>query len=37
MKLARANRIAIMEQLGSTIAHEVIQPIMTVHNNARAA
>jgi signal transduction histidine kinase len=37
MELARANRIATMEQLSSSIAHEVIQPIATVRNNARAA
>src|SRR5499427_8401841 len=34
--LARANRIATMEQLCSSIAHEVIQPIATARNNARA-
>jgi signal transduction histidine kinase len=36
MELARANRIATMEQLSSSIAHEVIQPIATARNNARA-
>src|SRR5262249_12882056 len=37
MELARTNRIATMEQLSSSIAHEVVQPIATVRNNARAA
>src|SRR5262249_24110491 len=37
MELARVNRIATMEQLSSSIAHEVVQPIATVRNNARAA
>jgi GAF domain-containing protein len=37
MELARANRIATMEQLSASIAHEVIQPIATARNNARAA
>src|SRR6516165_8630017 len=37
IELARANRIATMEQLSSSIAHEVIQPIATARNNARAA
>ena len=37
IELARANRIATMEQLSSSIAHEVIQPIATVRNSARAA
>ena len=37
MELARANRIATMEQLSSSIAHEVIQPIASARNNARAA
>ena len=37
MELARVNRIATMEQLSSSIAHEVIQPIATARNNARAA
>src|SRR5215472_5791158 len=36
MELARVNRIATMEQLSSSIAHEVIQPIATARNNARA-
>src|SRR5262249_42065694 len=36
IELARANRIATMEQLCSSIAHEVIQPIATARNNARA-
>src|SRR5262245_28900711 len=36
IELARANRIATMEQLSSSIAHEVIQPIATARNNARA-
>src|SRR5262249_35032458 len=35
MELARANRIATMEQLSASIAHEVIQPIATARNNAR--
>src|SRR5215831_17694699 len=35
IELARANRIATMEQLSSSIAHEVIQPIATARNNAR--
>src|SRR5262249_46061247 len=34
IELARANRIATMEQLSSSIAHEVIQPIATARNNA---
>src|SRR5262249_12979682 len=37
IELARANRIATMEQLSSSIAHEVIQPIATARSNARAA
>jgi len=37
IELARANRITTMEQLSSSIAHEVIQPIATTRNNARAA
>src|SRR5215831_13291150 len=37
MELARVNRIATMEQLSSSIAHEVIQPIATARSNARAA
>jgi C4-dicarboxylate-specific signal transduction histidine kinase len=37
IELARANRIATTEQLSSSIAHEVIQPIATARNNARAA
>jgi signal transduction histidine kinase len=37
IELARANRIATMEQLSSSIAHEVVQPIATARNNARAA
>src|SRR5262249_5508763 len=37
MELAHANRIATMEQLSSSIAHEVIQPIASVRNSARAA
>jgi signal transduction histidine kinase len=37
VELARVNRIATMEQLCSSIAHEVIQPIATARNNARAA
>jgi signal transduction histidine kinase len=37
MELARVNRIATMEQLSSSIAHEVIQPIATARNNARVA
>jgi signal transduction histidine kinase len=37
IELARANRIATMEQLSSSIAHEVIQPIASARNNARAA
>jgi len=37
IELARVNRIATMEQLSSSIAHEVIQPIATARNNARAA
>src|SRR5262249_21590437 len=36
IELARANRIATMEQLSSSIAHEVIQPIATARNDARA-
>src|SRR5215472_9540461 len=36
-ELARANRIATMEQLSSSIAHEVVQPIATARNNACAA
>src|SRR5262245_8543653 len=36
MELARVNRIATIEQLSSSIAHEVIQPIATARNNARA-
>jgi signal transduction histidine kinase len=36
VELARANRIATMEQLSSSIAHEVIQPIATARNNAWA-
>jgi C4-dicarboxylate-specific signal transduction histidine kinase len=36
IELARANRIATMEQLSSSIAHEVIQPIASARNNARA-
>src|SRR5215468_3041030 len=36
IELARVNRIATMEQLSSSIAHEVIQPIATARNNARA-
>ncbi|MDH2386453.1 ATP-binding protein [Bradyrhizobium sp. CER78] len=36
IELARANRIATIEQLSSSIAHEVIQPIATARNNARA-
>src|SRR5215831_9927203 len=36
MELARVNRIATMEQLSSSIAHEVIQPIATARNNAWA-
>jgi signal transduction histidine kinase len=36
MELARVNRIATMEQLSSSIAHEVIQPIAAARNNARA-
>jgi C4-dicarboxylate-specific signal transduction histidine kinase len=34
MELARVNRTATVEQLGSSIAHEVIQPIATVCNDA---
>jgi signal transduction histidine kinase len=37
IELARANRIATMEKLSSSIAHEVVQPIATAGNNARAA
>ena len=37
IELARANRIATMEQLSSSIAHEVVQPIATARNNACAA
>src|SRR5262249_22803792 len=37
VELARVNRIATMEQLSSSIAHEVVQPIATARNNARAA
>ena len=37
IELARANRIATMERLSSSIAHEVIQPIASARNNARAA
>jgi C4-dicarboxylate-specific signal transduction histidine kinase len=37
IELARANRIATVEQLSSSIAHEVIQPIATARNNVRAA
>jgi C4-dicarboxylate-specific signal transduction histidine kinase len=37
VELARVNRIATMEQLSSSIAHEVIQPIAAARNNARAA
>src|SRR6516164_2005894 len=36
IELGRANRIATMEHLSSSIAHEVIQPIATARNNARA-
>jgi C4-dicarboxylate-specific signal transduction histidine kinase len=36
IELARANRIATMEQLSSSIAHEVVQPIAAARNNARA-
>ena len=36
MELARVNRIATMEQLSSSIAHEVIQPIASARNSARA-
>jgi signal transduction histidine kinase len=36
IELARVNRIATIEQLSSSIAHEVIQPIATARNNARA-
>jgi C4-dicarboxylate-specific signal transduction histidine kinase len=36
IELARASRIATMEQLSSSIAHEVIQPIASVRNHARA-
>jgi signal transduction histidine kinase len=34
MELVRVNRIATIEQLSSSIAHEVIQPIVTARNNA---
>lgn len=37
IELARVNRIVTIEQLSSSIAHEVIQPIATARNNARAA
>jgi len=37
IELARASRIATIEQLSSSIAHEVIQPIAAARNNARAA
>src|SRR5262249_4633698 len=37
IELARANRIATMEQLSSSIAHEVVQPIASARHNARAA
>src|SRR5215475_2210899 len=36
IELARVNRIATMEQLSSSIAHEVIQPIAAARNNAWA-
>jgi C4-dicarboxylate-specific signal transduction histidine kinase len=34
---AHANRVATVGQLAASIAHEVIQPIATARNNARAA
>jgi PAS domain S-box-containing protein len=37
MELARANRVATMGQLSASITHEVIQPIGSARNNARAA
>ena len=37
MELAHANRLATMGQLAASIAHEVIQPIGAVRNNAHAA
>lgn len=36
-ELAHANRVATMEQLSASIAHEVIQPIAATVNNAKAA
>jgi C4-dicarboxylate-specific signal transduction histidine kinase len=32
LELARADRVATMEQLSSSIAHEVIQPIAAARN-----
>src|SRR5260370_16196400 len=37
MQLAHANRVAMMEQLKSSIAHEVTQPITAAATNAHAA
>jgi PAS domain S-box-containing protein len=37
MELAHANRVATMGQLSASIAHEVVQPIGSARNNARAA
>ena len=37
MELAHANRVATMGELSASITHEVMQPIASARNNARAA
>jgi C4-dicarboxylate-specific signal transduction histidine kinase len=37
MELAHANRVTTMGELSSSITHEVMQPIASARNNARAA
>jgi|SRR5271166_5578798 len=36
-ELARMNRLSIMGELTASLSHEILHPIATVRNNARAA
>jgi PAS domain S-box-containing protein len=36
-KFAHTNRISIMGELAASLAHEILQPVATARNNARAA
>ena len=37
LELARINRLSIMGELTASLSHEILHPIATVRNNARAA